>query len=124
MGTSMVEVRVCELISPALDWAVGVAEGNPMRVPVSDVVWSDHHGSYAPSISWAQCGPLMDTHAVKVSICQKEQGEGRASASVARNGNVYWQGGSTPLIAICRAVVAASLGEAVRVPAELVCLHE
>lgn len=132
---NMVEVKTAELTGAALDWVVGVAEGNPMRVPVSDVVWSDHHGSYSPSTNWAQSGPLIDKYQLTVSS---------PKSPVHRNGGPLngwnesgswtactWEKGvngkravawdkESPLVAACRAIVAAKLGDVVQVPAELV----
>lgn len=114
--SQFVEVKTADLVGPALDWAVGVAEGNPMRVPVSDVVWSDWHGSYAPSINWTQGGPLRDKHRVDIT-----EGDHDVSASILTEScECVDASGPTALIALCRAIVAAKLGDVVQVPAELV----
>lgn len=109
--SEFVEVKTAELIGPALDWAVGVADGNPMRVPVSDVVWSDHHGSYSPSINWAQCGPLFDKHC---SALNKSE-----SGWWTHAGNRIGEG-ETAMVAICRAIVATKFGDVAQVPAGMV----
>lgn len=109
--SEFVEVKTADLTGPALDWAVGVADGNPMRVPVSDVVWSGHHGSYAPSINWAQCGPLFDKHC---SALNKSEHGWYAHA-----GNRLGEG-ETAMVAICRAIAATKFGDVAQIPAELV----
>lgn len=109
--SEFVEVKTSELTGAALDWAVGVAEGNPMRVPVSDVVWSDHHGSYAPSIDWAQGGPLIERYRIQIAPVRRRQWLAMHEAGDFLSGS--------PLVSICRAIVAAKLGDVVQVPASL-----
>ena len=117
-------VAVCALEGSALDWAVGVAEGNPMATPASDVVWSEYHGAYNPSTNWSQGGPLIEKHHVWLSPPSD-------CVPVGWDADVYSDDGSegsgvrqvigcpTALIAACRAIVAAKLGKEVSVPASL-----
>lgn len=76
-------------------------------------------GWFSPTTYWEQGGPLIDAHNIKLESYPKELGEGRASVRLVFTGKVYWQSGASVLIAACRAIVAAKLGEAVLVPAEL-----
>jgi hypothetical protein len=132
--TQFVEVKTAELTGPALDWAVAIATRQECRtaryvafgkaVVVVEAGLGESlsmlRGPFCPSTNWAQGGPLIDSYTIKVSSYPKEKGEGRAAARLAMNGKVYWQSGDTPLIAICRAIVAAALGDVVHVPTELV----
>ena len=132
----MIEVKTAELVGPALDWAVAKAEGiqrfvmgndwpgnsavddaaDRDRVVICNLIgrlvvarggWSDEWKS---SASWAQGGPLIDKH--RMSFWG---GENYVYA-VCAGGEGY---GLTHLIAACRAIVAAKLGESVRVPRHL-----
>ncbi|WAX22828.1 hypothetical protein MAJJADAN_00066 [Pseudomonas phage Amjad_SA] len=116
--SGMVEVKVSELSGPALDWAAGVAEGNPMMGRVgSDVVWSKYHGSYQPSIDWSQGGPLIEKYAIDIG---QERDEPAMWVGLHKDWTpetaMY---GPTPLIAACRAIVSAKLGDLVQIPQEL-----
>ena len=113
--SDFVEVKTAELTGPALDYAVAMAFGNPVRVPVGDVVWSEWHGSYAPSINWAQGGPLIDACDVWLSDDEREH-----IASTCPHVNEFIKTGPTKLIAACRAIVYAKLGDVVKVPKEII----
>jgi len=143
---SMIEVKTAELIGPALDWAVAEAEGirrlvmgndwpgnsvvadaaDRDRVVICNMIgqlvvsrggWSN---GWNPSTDWAQGGPLIEKYAVKVEHFPGETIASKANARVAMNRTAYWQSGPAPLVALCRAIVAANLGELVSVPEELV----
>lgn len=109
----MVEVKTAEMISPALDWAVALADKNPAHI--SEYTGKVVHGMaviFAPSTNWDQGGPLIDKYVTTISQRFKD------SWMVHSGGIVCF--GSTPLIAACRAIVHAKLGETVLVPKELV----
>lgn len=143
---SMIEVKTAELIGPALDWAVAEAEGiqrfdmgndwpgnsvvadaaDRDRVVICNMIgqlvvsrggWSN---GWNPSTDWAQGGPLIEKYAVKIEHFPSETIASKANARIAMHSTAYWQSGPTPLVALCRAIVAAKLGDAVSVPAELV----
>lgn len=129
----MIEVKTAELIGPALDWAVAKANGFAVQVrPYAEFcnastghkvkaryhrVWYEFDGDleeYSPSADWSQGGPLIDKHNVEIlragdCVMAKLYGLTNAAGD-----------GKTPLIAACRAIVAAKLGDAVSVPEELV----
>lgn len=117
----MIEVKTADLIGPALDWAVGVAEGDQMETPASDVVWSKYHGAYSPSIDWSQGGPLIEKYRLEI-VFSGSRSEGWECVKSWRCAEVddTYPVGETHLIAACRAIVAAKLGDVVGVPAELV----
>lgn len=130
-GKNLVEVKTAELIGPALNWAVAKAtyadevkvvewgDGKTVsciyQLPGDGRCWANH---YSPSTEWDQGGPLLESEQVEL----KWNGvDGKA---------FFWKAwhqdfaapslGDTPLIAACRAIVAAKLGDVVLVPAELV----
>lgn len=116
--TDMIEVKTAELVGPALDWAVAQAIGADQVefgvVGSAAFIACIHSGiwerNWRPSASWAQGGPLIDKH--RMSFWG---GENYVYA-VCAGGEGY---GPTHLVAACRAIVAASLGDTVSVPAAL-----
>ena len=107
--SQFVEVKTAELTGPALDWAVAQVEG---------VACTPHtiERFYRPSTDWVQGGPLLSE--MKVDLTH---GESTIYATICTEDCEYKEGrGPTELIAICRAIVAAKLGDTVRVPPELV----
>lgn len=102
----MIEVKTAELTGPALDWAVCLAANG-----FSCQVTSDY------STDWAQGGPLIEEYAVQLEPCA---GYWVAKTDCRLGSNHYAKrDGESPLIAACRAIVAAKLGAVVSVPAEL-----
>lgn len=129
---SMIEVKTAELIGPALDWAVAMAEGaKPERPQDGQVGFGGVHMlcgvrkhrlrgeyDYSPSTDWSQGGPLIEKH--QIDLCW-DGVEGKAMWWNAYNQDfAKQQTHQSPLIAACRAIVAANLGDVVSVPAELV----
>ena len=124
---SMIEVKTSELIGPALDWAVAMAEGaKPERPQDGQVSFCGVHMlcgvrkhrlrgeyDYSPSTDWSQGGELIEKYAVKVEHFPGETIASKANARIAMHSTAYWQSGPTPLVALCRAIV-------VSVPEELV----
>ena len=143
-----VEVKTADLIAPALDWAVAKAldwkephygvgaiqyiaqdkfllmEAPDPHEPY-DVTQSHHFNHYeqwSPSRIWSQGGPLIDTHQIEFSICDTTDIVGASMLcwkSYGKSHRTRWSKGATHLIAACRAIVAAKLGDTVSVPAEL-----
>ena len=123
-----VEVKTAELSGSALDWAV--AKSVPQKywpVIVRGLVYLDNeceHIPYSPSNDWSQCGPLIEKHkafpARYDDECEDATEATRFFCSYGSllDMNTYCEG-PTPLIAACRAIVAAKLGETVSVPVEL-----
>lgn len=126
-----IEFKAEELTGPALDWAVAKVE--KIFVHIGDPELGDDlriffvRGGclativrYSPSTDWKIGGPLIDRYGL--SLLAPE--EGFSQWSVIKE----WCHGSieatypespTALIAACRAIVAAHLGEVVQIPAEL-----
>lgn len=130
---NMIEVKTAELSGPALDWAVAMTgavtveqNGLDLDARGRPTVGGDMKIPYEPSNNWGQCGPLIEKYNIQTSyngngfhrsptgkywcayVCEPHGPEMRPSG-----------GGPTPLIAACRAIVAAKLGDTVQVPAEL-----
>ncbi|WP_272962314.1 phage protein NinX family protein [Alcanivorax jadensis] len=132
-------VAIAELEGAALDWAVATSTGLPVYDMESDwpgiraineaarhgpvIIFNlvrrlfieDQDGSraYSPTTDWSQCGPLIERY--KIAIMGPNPTDDYWTA---------WAGpmkdGPTPLIAACRAIVAAhSPSGFVEVPDEL-----
>lgn len=116
-------MKTCELTSPLLDYWVARANGssainlkigpsprNPEKIVCIE---NDPSGFawivFAPSTDWSQGGPLMEKYRIdteKMSKAWLAFFRNKSEAPVVAEG-------STPLQAICRAVVRAKFGEEV-----------
>lgn len=127
--SQFVEVKTAELVGPALDWAVAMAEfweaDRPrdgqirkgdvyMLVGPFRLIGLGVDKFYSPSTNWAQGGPLIDECDVWLS-----DDEEACVASCPPHAGRFVVDGGTNLIAACRAIVAAKLGDVVLVPVEL-----
>ena len=134
----MAKVKTSELIGPALNWAVGVAQGKNITLMRNDdgslfpqPVWADGLWQLDYCTSWAQGGPIIEREVTKifrnvggtwsamilkdVSIAPEDRG-----TSLALTHRAQWNGaGPTPLIAAMRCFVLSKLGPVVEVPDEL-----
>ena len=132
-----VEVKTADLIGAALYWAVATVEGmNPepyffqhgkrwvIQVlcdgynPERKVYW------FEPSTDWSQGGPLIERERISLTGpgCMGAAEPGKTWSAYIDTGS-FGGGqsffGPSPLIAACRAIVAAKLGDTVQVPEEL-----
>lgn len=117
----VVEMQVSGLVGAALDWAVAKVEGVEYRhkgikcrTRITRRQW--HHytkPNFMPSTDWAQGGPLIEKHQISLDVRPLS---GKWDAFKDNWVNKC----DTPLVAACRAIVSANLGEVVSVPAELV----
>ena len=118
--TQMKTVRTAELIGAALDWAVGIAVGEHITRIVGDhphvLINGQIAGRYLPSTDWSQGGPLIHGHEVAF-LRNSIKPDPNIWLSVLLDGSM--SSGPTHLIAACRAIVAANLGDEVQIPAEL-----
>lgn len=113
MKEKFVEVKTAELVGAALDWAVAEADGlRPYTHKGGFWVLDGKINAPLPKFStdWAQGGPLWDEWATSM-----EHYDGWLVAVVGGDAQ-----GHTKLIALCRAIVSAKLGDVVQVPVELV----
>ena len=94
------------------------------RLVVERGGWSNE---WSPSTDWAQGGPLIEKYQV-ATIPEAHDGQAGTECSEKWYAVIYYDGGEqytaercdSPLIAACRAIVAANLGDVVSVPEELV----
>jgi hypothetical protein len=128
-------VKTSDLIGPALDWAVATADGEDVIVHGVGQYRYDKRGGihcckygctfgprsithdvpgYSPSEDWSQGGPLIEKYDVEL---WRHSG-GHVVATI-HGGKQLYSNGETRLIAACRAIVAAKLGDQVDVPDEL-----
>lgn len=119
--SEFVEVKTAELAGNALRWAVGMADGLDVR-STGHAVWvngkvphADKRDDYYDPLCWGQGGPLLDKFDVWLSDDECEH-----VASTPPHINEYIKSGNTKLVAACRAIVYANLGEVVLVPKELI----
>lgn len=105
----MIEVKTADLIGKALDWAVCLAANG-----FSCLVTSDY------STDWAQGGPLIEEYRLEIVFSgSRSQGWECVKSWSYQEVDDTYPVGETHLIAACRAIVAAKLGNVVSVPAEL-----
>lgn len=131
--SEFVEVKTCELIGQALDWAVAMAEfweedrpqdgqirkGDAcMLVGPFRLIGLGADKFYSPSTNWAQGGPLIEKYEVRLNITT--DGEWHASTDGYILGVDPSSKNQSPLIASCRAIVGSRRGGVVRVPSGLV----
>jgi hypothetical protein len=129
--TDLIEVKTAELAGEALGWAVGKAEGLELNLaaPIYGNGWRvfvtyrgeviEHTNRFNPWEDWALGGALIEKYAAMVRGFPNQMYETLAIARVRISGVLAWRSGQTPLIALCRAIVATKLGDTVQVPKEL-----
>lgn len=101
------KIKTSKLTGAALDWAVAKCEADPLA-PVFIIE------EY--STDWAQGGPIIEREAINTRVaCGVDIWE----AETWTDGQQFFAGGSTPLIAAMRCYVASKLGDEVGVPEEL-----
>lgn len=127
--TDLIEVKAADLTGEALGWAVGKAEGLELELagPSGYITFyrvlrrrggkaSWVYERYNPWENWALGGPLIDKHRVWLeppvaSFKYEALIYGADGALAAYSGQC-----DSSLIATCRAIVAAKLGDTVKVP--------
>ena len=134
------KIQVSDLSGSALDWAVAHATKawewahewfptmtlDPTFLGVSDNApggsvsliprnpMRQDSQPFTPSTDWAQGGRLIEKHQIEINW---DGVDGKALWwNAAHQDIAQFQMGDTPLIAACRAIVAAKLGESVDVP--------
>lgn len=118
--SQMIEVKTAELSGAALDWAVAKAEGVSVFLSTSNTgtltCWLSEKPKqqYSPSTRWRQAGPLIENNRIGFGLYPNAY-----FACTGLNDCGGEASGPTHLIAACRAIVAAKLGDTVAVPAEL-----
>lgn len=118
----MVEVKTAELIGVTLDWAVGEATDGDIIDFLAD---QPEPVRWQPSTDLSLGGALIRQFQINLTFERKGVIYAHLCAddglplSHHRDGSVRGSFGPTHIIAACRAIVAAKLGDVVRVPAEL-----
>ena len=133
---STVEVNTSDLVGPALEWATAKSEGlDPQFFPVArdryDVCTIEkfENGTLGGvvlrySTEWCQGGPLIERERISLTGpgCMGAADPGKTWSAYIDTGS-FGGGqsffGPSPLIAACRTIVAAKLGDTVQVPEEL-----
>ena len=127
------KIKTADLTGPALDWAVAKCEAVEVEY-INDGITrcilrvSPFTGMYRPSVDWAIGGPLIQRECLGI---EKHRLDGPRQWAACNWHSVVVQGytclerskyiyGPTPLIAAMRCLVAATLGDEVDVPDELV----
>ncbi|SFN65044.1 phage protein NinX family protein [Xenorhabdus japonica] len=123
------KIKTSELTGRALDWAVCLALGAEinnegfLELPSGHFVdKNSRYYSFKPSTDWAQCGQLIDKYIDNLTHMAFRGDHWVANCRVVLidDFSIFkTQTGNTPQIAICRAVVAAKLGDEVEIPSEL-----
>ena len=122
----MTKIKTSELQGAALDYMTGIAAGEYVQVnPTLGIKAANpvlrRGRRWRPSTDWSQGGPLILQYGASLdrescddwgSVISIDRGDGIPSWVVMI--------GPTPLIAACRAIIAAKLGDEVDVPEELV----
>lgn len=113
-------MKVAELNGPALDGMVAEVEGVALSAVTKGWVTGRGKpaGKYSPSTDWSQGGELIDRYNIELN--NWSNGYGGRTWLAWLSGEERELSGATALVAICRAIVAAELGDVVSVPAELV----
>lgn len=136
----LVDVAVKDLSGAALDWAVAKALGyadypddsveqgawwytDPVKAPFSERI---RKADWKPSTDWRQGGPLIEKYGLRIDP-PIHGGDGQWAGVFFTDPEDhdeefthYEIDGPTPLVAACRALVEAKLGDIVKVPALLV----
>lgn len=118
----MTKSKTSELTGAALDWAVAKAIKVSVKILPIDNEAGKHQVQkcgfieepWWPSFDWSQCGPLIAEYLQKF----EKYGSGDFFADCGGRETCY--SAPTPQIAICRAVVAAKLGDEVEIPSDLI----
>lgn len=122
---AMIEINTTDLIGPALDWAVAKTEGaavvtdpnspssRQMRVDADSI---NGWYCYSPSTDWSQGGPLFAKYAIGFVGHDADNWLAFSSPMDETHQDI----GPTHLIAACRMIVSAIIGDTVSVPVELV----
>ncbi|WP_258087442.1 DUF2591 domain-containing protein [Xenorhabdus bovienii] len=108
------KIKTSELTGRALDWAVALADGFDINSLIGMPQLTPEY-----STDWSECGQLIEKHHVELNFNSVSKEWSAYIFSFEELESVI-EDGESPTIAICRAVVAAQLGDEVDIPDELV----
>lgn len=120
------QINTAELTGAALDWATAEAiDAERIKInsdgrTLTADLGSELRCSWSPSSDWEECGPLIRKHHVMLESDMAEPMPEWICYAPTRMATWVTGFGNSPQIAICRAIVAAELGDTVHVPTELV----
>ena len=122
-------MKTSDLTGAALDWAVAKCEGETLsqsslafQIQEHGCLQRTHLGSWKPSISWAQGGPIIEREKITVGYERygAQGGETWDAVKKAFDDTVLWlEYAPTPLIAAMRCYVCSVMGEIAEIPEEL-----
>lgn len=122
-------MKTSELTGPALDWAAAKAQWGEVTIAKFGPLFGESIKApcvkgkalrFAPSVSWAHGGPIIEREWLHITPWPNETNEGERWQCVQYDASVpLSMFGPTPLIAAMRCYVASKLGETVDVPEEL-----
>lgn len=123
------KIKTADLIGPALDWAVAVADKRTiLRTLCKDIVVRgrradgseipDDSYSFIPSEAWSQGGPIIEREKIHLQT-DGDNIYWWAKHPAYRPKKRAWIEGPTPLIAAMRCFIASKLGDEVEIPEEL-----
>lgn len=125
--TDLIEVQTSTLDGAALDWAVAQVEGIEVAIaaPHYGTDWRVYRpepgGKYSPTTDWAVGGLLIETRIECLeSFAGRSTWDACCWGAELPSPSLYREQGETALVAACRTIVAAKLGDTVQVPKELI----
>jgi hypothetical protein len=119
MNNIKIKLKTSELTGAALDWAVALIEFPSPDYEDDDrlvYVHGDDEFHFAPSIYWAQGGPIIERDIAKVERFSDALWEATAYTKDAQD---IVQSGPTLLIAAMRCYVASRVGDEIELPEEM-----
>ena len=120
--TAMIEVKVADVSGDLLNCLVATIERPDEKIfhNCDGYTLRWHNKPPAYSTDWAQGGPLIEKYRPDLQTTRSSEIAAYLNKDVNDPGPLIYGRGETYLIAACRAIVAAKLGDVVSVPAELV----
>ena len=111
------KVKVSELTSPILDWAVAECEGINLFETEGWIYMDGTRAVFRPTTDWRQGGLIIEREWLEVKPWPNESDEDtRWQAKSYDTLMPTWATGPTPLIAAMRCYVASKLGDEIEVP--------
>lgn len=133
--SDLIEVKTADLAGEALGWALGKAEGLDVYLEppgYNGVPWrvfaryqgqaTEHAKRFNPWEDWAVGGPLAGKYQMEFIAGEDNRSMSASLAAWRQYGKSHrtrFITGTNHLVAACRAIVAATLGDTVQVPKEL-----
>ncbi|ECC3554056.1 DUF2591 domain-containing protein [Salmonella enterica subsp. salamae] len=109
-------MKICELTGSALDYAVDRAVNGAKYSEQLSVIRASGDG-FRPSSSWRVCGPLLERYRIDL-ITDPESDTWWADKADGTEIGYLYGSGSSPLVAICRALASIS-GDEIAIPEEI-----